>query len=83
MLLAAKGASDLHIAPGRPPVCVLMAINFSKTNCNPRTFWGFVCLMDEEKNTFKKFKEIDFAFNFKDKIRFRTMSMFKGLCFAA
>ena len=28
--------------------------------------------MDEEKNTFKKFKEIDFAFNFKDKIRFRT-----------
>ncbi len=78
MLLAAEqGASDLHIAPGRPPILRLdgeLVQLTQKQVITPERSEGLcLALLDEEKKErFRKFKEIDFAFGFKDKIRFRT-----------
>lgn len=78
MLLAAEqGASDLHIAPGRPPVLridgELIQLSQKQVITPERSEGLCFALMDEEKKIrFLKFKEIDFAFSFKDKIRFRT-----------
>ncbi len=78
MLLAAEqGASDLHIAPGRPPVLridgELIQLSQKQVVTPERSLGLCFALMDEDQKVrFKKFKEIDFAFSFKDKIRFRT-----------
>lgn len=77
LLAAEQGASDLHIAPGRPPVLrvdgELVQLSQKKIITPERSEGLCLALMDEEKKErFKKFKEIDFAFGFKDKVRFRT-----------
>ena len=77
MVAAEQGASDLHIAPGRHPTLRIDGelIQLSqKPIITPESSEGLcLALMDgEKKERFKKYKEIDFAFGFKDKVRFRT-----------
>ena len=77
LLAAEQGASDLHIAPGRYPTLRIDGELIQLTQramITPESSAGLcLALMDEEKQErFKKNKEIDFAFGFKDKVRFRT-----------
>lgn len=77
LLAAEQGASDLHIAPGRYPTLRVDGELVQLTQraiITPESSAGLcLALMDEEKQErFKKNKEIDFAFGFKDKVRFRT-----------
>ena len=77
MLAAEQGASDLHIAPGRYPTLRVDGELVQLTQraiITPESSAGLcLALMDDEKQErFKKNKEIDFAFGFKDKVRFRT-----------
>ncbi|MEK7209303.1 MAG: PilT/PilU family type 4a pilus ATPase [Patescibacteria group bacterium] len=76
-LAAEQGASDLHIAPGRHPTLRIDGELVQLTQrpiITPETSEGLcLALMDEEKKArFKKEKEIDFAFGFKEQFRFRT-----------
>ena len=77
LLAAEQGASDLHIAPGRYPTLRVDGELIQLTQraiITPESSAGLcLALMDDEKQErFKKNKEIDFAFGFKDKVRFRT-----------
>ncbi|MBI4118786.1 MAG: PilT/PilU family type 4a pilus ATPase [Parcubacteria group bacterium] len=77
LLAAEQGASDLHIAPGRYPTLRIdgeLVQLTQRAMITPESSAGLcLALMDEEKQErFKKNKEIDFAFGFKDKVRFRT-----------
>ena len=77
LLAAEQGASDLHIAPGRYPTLRVDGELVQLTQraiITPESSAGLcLALMDDEKQErFKKNKEIDFAFGFKDKVRFRT-----------
>lgn len=74
---AEQGASDLHIAPGRHPTLRIDGELVQLTQrplVTPEISEGLcMALMDEEKKAwFKKDKEIDFAFGFKELVRFRT-----------
>ncbi len=74
---AEQGASDLHIAPGRHPTLRIdgeLIQLVQRPLVTPESSYGLcMALMDAEKQArFQKEKEIDFAFGFKDKVRFRT-----------
>lgn len=77
LLAAEQRASDLHIAPGRHPTLridgELVQIT-QKPMVTPEISEGLcLALMNkEQKEFFGREKEIDFAFGFKDKMRFRT-----------
>ncbi|MEK9174615.1 MAG: ATPase, T2SS/T4P/T4SS family, partial [Patescibacteria group bacterium] len=77
LLAAEQGASDLHIAPGRPPILridgELVQLTQKQVITPERSEGLCLALMNaEKKERFKKYKEVDFAFGFKDKLRFRT-----------
>lgn len=78
MLLASEQkASDLHISTGRYPTLRIDGELVQITNepmVTPEVAEGLcMALMNkEQKEFFLREKEIDFAFSFKDKIRFRT-----------
>lgn len=76
-MAAEQGASDLHIAPARHPTLRIDGELIQLTQrpiITPETAEGLcLALMDaEKKKKFNKEKELDFAFGFKDKVRFRT-----------
>lgn len=77
LLAAEQGASDLHIAPGRHPTLRIDGELVQLTQrpmITPEISEGLcMALMNkDQKEFFKKEKELDFAFGFKDKMRFRT-----------
>lgn len=77
LLAAEQGASDLHIAPGRYPTLRVdgeLVQLTQRAMITPESSAGLcLALMDDEKRErFNKNKEIDFAFGFKDRVRFRT-----------
>lgn len=77
LLAAEQGASDLHIAPGRYPTLRVdgeLVQLTQRAMITPESSAGLcLALMDDEKKErFNKNKEIDFAFGFKDRVRFRT-----------
>ena len=77
MLAAEQGASDLHIAPGRHPTLridgELVQLTQQAVITPERSEGLCMALMSpEQQERLKKEKEVDFAFGFKDKFRFRT-----------
>lgn len=82
LLAAEQGASDLHLAPGRYPTLRIggeLVPLIQKPILTPEYSAGLCfALMDEEKReAFKKKKELDFAFSFREKMRFRTNVYFQ------
>lgn len=76
-LAAEQGASDLHISPGRHPTLRIdgeLVQLTQKPLITPEVSEGLCfALMDSEKIArFREQKEIDFAFGFKERVRFRT-----------
>lgn len=73
---AKQGASDLHLSVGRRPTLridgVLIGIQ-KEAILTPEDVEGMVMtlLNDEQKDVFKKDRQLDFAFSFEDKARFR------------
>ena len=77
LLAAEQGASDLHIAPGRRPTLRIdgeLVQLAQRPMITPEISEGLcLSLMNkDQKEFFEKEKEIDFAFGFKNKMRFRT-----------
>ena len=83
-----KGASDLHLVAGYPPVIringELWAIP-KEASLSPRDSQGlaFALMTAEQQNQFLKFKEIDFSYGFEGKERFRTNVFFQRGCVSA
>ncbi len=71
-----SGASDIHLASGRHPtirVSGSLMLLAKLPILTPKDLEGFVDAMlnDEQKTTFLKDGEIDFAYSYEDKARFR------------
>lgn len=79
---AQQNASDLHLAVGRKPTLridgVLMPLQ-KEAVLTPEIAEGFIfaLLTPEQKERFLKEKEIDFAYSFEDKARFRVNVFFQ------
>ncbi|PIR06101.1 type IV pili twitching motility protein PilT [Candidatus Jorgensenbacteria bacterium CG03_land_8_20_14_0_80_38_39] len=78
MLTAAKqNASDLHLAVGRRPIIrldgvlipLVKELILTKEDAEGLVF---AFLTDEQKQNFLKLKQLDFSYNFEDKVRFRV-----------
>ena len=72
-----QNASDLHIAVGKPPTIRLDGLLIpldQKADITPAKAMDLVMsiLTQEQQQVFKKEKELDFAYNFRDKARFRV-----------
>src|SRR3989338_2401044 len=82
MIVAKEGASDLHISVGRHPT-IRVAGGFiplvKKQVLTPEDTAGLVFAMlneDRQKELFEK-REIDFSYNFQDKVRFRANAFYQ------
>lgn len=71
-----KGASDLHISSGNPPVLRvdgrLMVVDLPVLDREATKNLIYSMLNDEQKAIFEKDKELDFSFSLKDMDRFRV-----------
>lgn len=87
MVAAQQGASDLHLAVGRKPTLRIDGnlLPLQKESITtPEIVQGlvFALLTPEQKEIFLKNKEVDFAYSFEDKARFR-INAFNQRGFAA
>ncbi|MBI5742817.1 MAG: type IV pili twitching motility protein PilT, partial [Candidatus Niyogibacteria bacterium] len=77
MIVAKEGASDLHISVGRHPTIRVsreLIPLVKKDVLTPETAQGLVysILTDDQRAEFEKNRELDFSYNYEDKIRFRV-----------
>lgn len=82
MTIVKEGASDLHLSVGRHPtirVAGSLIPLVKKDILTPEDTEGLVLalLKEEDKETFFKKKELDFSYNFEDKLRFRVNVFFQ------
>ena len=75
-IVVKEGGSDLHLAVGRPPVIrvsnfLIPLVKMPVISEADMTGFLSIFLSPEEKTEFEKFKETNFAYSHKDKIRFR------------
>jgi twitching motility protein PilT len=80
-----KGASDLHISAGFPPVLrviqnLVYLENEKKISSEDTQELAFYLMGEKRKERFLKEKEIDFAYDYKNKARFRANIYFAGGC---
>jgi len=83
-----KGASDLHISVGHPPILrvnrALTPIGDSNLSSGGTEALAFSLMTEKQKEMLKERKEIDFSYNFQDRVRFRVNVFFqKGTISAA
>jgi len=83
-----KGASDLHISVGHPPILrvnrALMPIGSDNLSPSGTEALAFSLMTEKQKEMLKERKEIDFSYNFQDRVRFRINVFFqKGTISAA
>jgi len=86
----AEQASDLHISPGHPPILritgrLVPLLKEKKITPVDSEGLAFALMNDEQKERFLKEKEIDFAYSFEDRARFRVNIFFqrRGISVAA
>jgi twitching motility protein PilT len=70
-------ASDLHLAPGHPPILrisgrLVPLVKFKKLSKDDTQALAFELMSEEQKKRFLDFKEVDFSYSFDDKARFRV-----------
>ncbi|HDH99141.1 MAG TPA: type IV pilus twitching motility protein PilT [bacterium] len=83
-----KGASDLHISVGHPPILrvnrALTPIGEENLSPTDTEFLAFSLMTERQREMLKERKEIDFSYNFQDRVRFRVNVFFqKGTISAA
>lgn len=76
-LAVEKGASDLHISAGYPPILriikrLMEVENEPVLKPNDSAGLAFALMNEEQADRFKKEKEIDFAYELKERLRFRV-----------
>ncbi|MEK7595988.1 MAG: ATPase, T2SS/T4P/T4SS family, partial [Patescibacteria group bacterium] len=82
MIVAKEGASDLHISVGRHPTVRIsgeLIPLLKKQILTPEDTAGLIFAMlkeDRQKELFEK-REIDFSYNFQDKVRFRVNAFYQ------
>ena len=78
MLVLERGASDLHLVPGKPPVlridgALVELKDYDVLSGNDiNTMLDVLFGSDEKRQQFREELELDFSFSFKDNIRFRA-----------
>lgn len=82
MIIAKEGASDLHISVGRHPTIRLageLIPLVKKPVLTPADTEGLVAAMlnADQLKEFREKKELDFSYNFEDKIRFRANTFYQ------
>ncbi len=75
-------ASDLHISEGHPPVLRIAGrltplVKRKKFSSEDTKGLAFALMTEEQQSRFLKEKEIDFSYNFEDKVRFRVNVFFQ------
>lgn len=76
LITAKEGASDLHINVGKHPILRIFGtltplLNKPVISKEMAEGLVFALMNEDQKETFLKNKEIDFSYNFQDKVRFR------------
>jgi len=77
LITAKEGASDLHINAGKHPILrisggLIPLLNKPVISKESAEGLIFALLTKEQKEKFLKNKELDFSYNFEDKVRFRA-----------
>jgi twitching motility protein PilT len=79
-----KGASDLHLTAGYPPILrisgSLFPLKYPSLSSQDSKNLAFCLMTDEQRERFLKEKEIDFSYNFENKFRFRVNVFFQKGC---
>jgi len=76
-----KGASDIHISVGHPPILrvnrVLRPVGDDNLSAQETEALAFSLMTKKQKEMLSKRKEIDFSYNFQDRVRFRVNVFFQ------
>ncbi|MCD6148099.1 type IV pilus twitching motility protein PilT [bacterium] len=76
-----KGASDIHISVGHPPILrvnrVLTVVGDDNLSAQETEALAFSLMSKKQKEMLSKRKEIDFSYNFQDRVRFRVNVFFQ------
>jgi len=76
-----KGASDIHISVGHPPILrvnrVLTVVGDDNLSAQETESLAFSLMSKKQKEMLSKRKEIDFSYNFQDRVRFRVNVFFQ------
>src|SRR3989344_2626473 len=90
MLMLQRGASDLHLTAGKPPIFRIDSELVELKEYEVLSGQAIAAMVDvlletdEKRKAFEINRELDFSFSFKDNIRFRINAYFqKGFASAA
>ncbi|MDP2593595.1 MAG: PilT/PilU family type 4a pilus ATPase [bacterium] len=81
-IVISEGASDLHLAEGRTPMIRISGFlspvgKMAKLSAEDMNSFAEIFLTEEKKKEFFSEHEIDFAYNYKDEVRFRGNGFFQ------